>query len=182
MAQAPNCAIAPVLTVIDGKATTLSTDVARHFGKRHDDVLRAISNLCAQLDKERLRNFAETVETRPNPSGGAPIESRAYRLTRDGFTLLAMGFTGKRALQFNPAAWGIMCLPRKRWCFKHTPTNRIGRPISAALSCPNSVKVLGQVAPAARRGSITLVDVFDTCPTMLSTGVVDQEISPTEYA
>jgi phage regulator Rha-like protein len=27
----------------------------------------------------------------------------AYRLTRDGFTLLAMGFTGKRALQFKLA-------------------------------------------------------------------------------
>ena len=38
---------------------------------------------------------------RENPSGGAMIQSASYRITRDGFTLLAMGFTGKKALQFK---------------------------------------------------------------------------------
>jgi hypothetical protein len=33
---------APVLAVINGIPTTTSLDVARHFGKRHDRVLRAI--------------------------------------------------------------------------------------------------------------------------------------------
>ncbi|MDO5288506.1 MAG: Rha family transcriptional regulator [Pseudomonadota bacterium] len=101
--QASVPAFAPTLAVVDGKATTLSTDVARHFGKRHDHVLRDIDNLRAQMDENHLPNFGETVEKRENPSGGAPIESRAYRLTRDGFTLLAMGFTGKRALAFKLA-------------------------------------------------------------------------------
>ncbi len=94
----------PVVSLVDGHAVTTSTEVARVFGKRHDLVLRDIRNLAAQLpDADRLLNFAETVETRANPSGGAPIESPAYRLTRDGFTLLAMGFTGKRALAFKLA-------------------------------------------------------------------------------
>lgn len=52
---------------------------------------------------DRLRNFEETVELRANPSGGAAIPSPGYCITRDGFTLLAMGFTGKKALAFKLA-------------------------------------------------------------------------------
>ena len=96
-------AISPAITIVDGKPTTLSTDLANHFGKRHDDVLRAIDNLRAQLSEEHLRNFAETEQSRSSPLNGAPISARAYRLTRDGFTLLAMGFTGKKALAFKLA-------------------------------------------------------------------------------
>ena len=95
-------ALAPTIAVVNGKPTTLSTDVARHFGKRHDDVLRAIRNLLPQLDSEHARNFAEMlVETAIGQ--GATRTDPAYRLTRDGFTLLAMGFTGKKALQFKLA-------------------------------------------------------------------------------
>lgn len=87
---------------MDGKPTTLSTDVARHFGKRHDDVLRAIRSLVSQLDSAHARNFAEMlVETEIGQ--GATRKDPAYRLTRDGFTLLAMGFTGKKALAFKLA-------------------------------------------------------------------------------
>ena len=95
--------IAPTLAVVDGIPTTTSSDVAIHFGKPHNEVLRRIRNLIEQLPDDRLSNFAQTVETRVNPSGGAPIESPAYRITRDGFTLLAMGFTGKKALAFKLA-------------------------------------------------------------------------------
>ena len=104
MALSLPCASAPVLAIIGGQPTTSSTEVARYFGRRHRDVLRAIENLMADLPADdRVRNFAHTVESRPNPSGGTPIESPAYFLTRDGFTLLAMGFTGKRALGFKLA-------------------------------------------------------------------------------
>lgn len=96
-------ATAPTLTVVDGIPTTTSIEVARHFGKPHDEVLRRIRNLLPQLPADHLRNFAETVIERENPSGGAPIKSPAYRITRDGFTLLAMGFTGQRALKFKLA-------------------------------------------------------------------------------
>lgn len=92
-------ALAPTIAVVDGKPTTLSTDVARHFGKRHDDVLRAIRNLLPQLPDGGVRNFAETPCA--DPQNGQTYS--AYRLTRDGFTLLAMGFTGKKALAFKLA-------------------------------------------------------------------------------
>lgn len=91
----------PIVTVVDGSATTLSTDVADFFEKNHRDVLRSIENLIKTMPDDRVRNFAQTVVSRQNPSGGAPIESKAYRLTRDGFTFLAMGFTGERAQAFK---------------------------------------------------------------------------------
>ena len=99
MALALIGAPAPVIAVVDGIPTTTSVDVARHFGKRHDDVLKAIRNLLPQLPDGGVRNFAETPYTDPQNGQQYP----AYRLTRDGFTLLAMGFTGKKALAFKLA-------------------------------------------------------------------------------
>lgn len=78
----------------NGRMFTTSLIVAEVFEKEHKDVLRAISNLeCSQEFNER--NFAP-VEYRDAKGEMRP----AYRLTRDGFSFLAMGFTGKKA-----AAW-----------------------------------------------------------------------------
>jgi len=92
-------ATAPTLTVVDGIPTTTSADVARHFGKRHDNVIRDIRNLLPQLPDWGVLNFAETPYTDPQNGQTYP----AYRITRDGFTLLAMGFTGQKALGFKLA-------------------------------------------------------------------------------
>lgn len=88
---------APDLTVVDGKITTTSNQVAEHFGKRHDTVLRAIRNLEYSADF-RLRNFAESSYI--NEQGK---KQPCFRMTRDGFAFLAMGFTGKEAAQWKEA-------------------------------------------------------------------------------
>lgn len=95
----PTLAISPTVTIVDGKPTTLSTDLACHFGKLHANVLRDIRNLLPQLPNGGVLNFEETPCTDPQNGQTYP----AYRLTRDGFTLLAMGFTGKKALAFKLA-------------------------------------------------------------------------------
>lgn len=98
----PVLAFSPAITVVDGKTTTLSTDLARHFGKRHDNVMQTIAALRSQMPSERLLDFQEaSVEV--ESGNGAKTSYPAYRLTRDGFTLLAMGFTGKKALAFKLA-------------------------------------------------------------------------------
>lgn len=82
------------LAVVDGTHTTTSNQIAEHFGKRHADILRAIGKLeCSPEFTER--NFAASEFT---DSTGRKLP--AYRLTRDGFTFLCMGFTGRDA-----AAW-----------------------------------------------------------------------------
>lgn len=101
--------IVPVLNFRDfiaaeGDAlTTTSMQVAAVFGRRHDNVVRAIRTLMARLPEDRRLNFEESVELRLNPSGGAAIADVSYRMTRTGFTLLAMRFTGKKALAFQLA-------------------------------------------------------------------------------
>lgn len=91
-------AIAPAITVIDGSPTTLSTDVARHFGKQHLHVMERIRALLPDLPEQHQSDFRLVEYT------DAKGEKRpAYRLTRDGFVVLAMGFTGKKALQFKLA-------------------------------------------------------------------------------
>ena len=86
------------LSVIDGHPVTTSNDIARHFCKRHDHVLRDIQSLLNELPESARPNFGASEYT---DSTGRNLP--AYRITRDGFTLLAMGFTGKRALQFKLA-------------------------------------------------------------------------------
>lgn len=98
-------AIAPVSPVavemIDGQATTTSLDVAAHFAKRHDDVLKRLRNLeCSP--KFRLRNFAEASQEVAQPNGGV-AKYPVVRMTRDGFTFLCMGFTGKEAAKWKEA-------------------------------------------------------------------------------
>lgn len=94
----------PIVTVSDGRVIATSRDVAACFDKEHRNVLRDIDRLIAdapELVGHRLLTFEQTVETRENPSGGAPIPSRAFTMTRDGFALLAMGFTGAKALRWK---------------------------------------------------------------------------------
>lgn len=68
-----------------------SREVAENFGKLHKDVLRAIRNLdCSPEFNER--NFA------PVEYLDSKGEKRTeYGMTRDGFSFLVMGFTGKEA-------------------------------------------------------------------------------------
>lgn len=73
---------------------TTSLIVANVFEKEHKNVLRDIENLeCSSMFNEL--NF-EPVEYKDAKGEMRP----AYRMTRDGFAFLAMGFTGKKA-----AAW-----------------------------------------------------------------------------
>ncbi|MCC6074040.1 Rha family transcriptional regulator [Pseudomonas sp. GCM10022188] len=93
-------AIAPASTpilveLVDGQPTTTNLDVSAHFGKRHADVIRAISKLdCSAEFTER--NFALGEYT---DSTGRKLTQ--YRLTRDGFTFLCMGFTGREAAKWK---------------------------------------------------------------------------------
>jgi len=91
--------LVPVLTLVNNQPRASSIDVAAHFGKDHKGVLRQIRQIEANCQESfNGRNFAPVEIT------DAKGEKRpAYSMTRDGFTLLAMGFTGPRALQFKMA-------------------------------------------------------------------------------
>ena len=92
--------VTPEIRLVNGQAVTTSLALANYFNKRHDDVIRKIRSLDCSPEF-RLRNFTGTVYDRRNPSGGAPIPTTCYQLTRDGFCFIAMGFTGRRAAEFK---------------------------------------------------------------------------------
>lgn len=100
--QVASISATPDLKIIDGQITTTSNQVAEHFGKRHTHVLRAIKNLLKELPEEHQPNFGLTFNEVVG-ANGATRKEPAYRMTRDGFTLLAMGFTGKEAMQWKVA-------------------------------------------------------------------------------
>lgn len=76
--------------------------VAKLFGKDHKHVLdgiRKITEPKSGLSEEfRLRNFAES-SYKDTTGRRLPC----YNLTRDGFSMLVMGFTGQKAMQFKEA-------------------------------------------------------------------------------
>lgn len=78
----------------DRQAVTDSLKVAESFDKKHKDVLKAWKNLAAQNCATK-KMFVES--TYVNRGKDYPM----IYMNRDGFTLLAMGFTGKKALDFK---------------------------------------------------------------------------------
>lgn len=84
-----------ILSTQNGEPVASSRQIAESFEKNHRDVLRAVDGL-----KEDVRNFAQMFfETEAPDSYGRP--QRTYLMNRDGFTLLAMGFTGKASLEWK---------------------------------------------------------------------------------
>jgi anti-repressor protein len=89
------------LRVEKDRVVVSSRDIAKAFGKRHDNVLRDISGLNCSTEF-RLLNFEETSQILAMPRGGAR-DDKFYLVTRDGFVLLVMGYTGEKAMRFKEA-------------------------------------------------------------------------------
>lgn len=80
-------------------AVTTSYLVAETFGKPHANVLRDIDGLHCSDGFHKL-NFEFMFSIRELPNGGSRNE-RYCVMTKDGFTFLAMGYTGKKAGEFK---------------------------------------------------------------------------------
>lgn len=85
------------MLVRDGLARVTSREVSEIFGKLHQHVLEKVRLLECSEDF-RQSNFRQSsylnAQNKPQPM---------VEMTRDGFTFLAMGFTGPRAAQFKEA-------------------------------------------------------------------------------
>jgi Rha family phage regulatory protein len=99
--------LVPAVFGKDGAVFADSRDVAKFFDKRHNHVLRDIDNLIRKAPDLLGCEFTPAKYGELNfghceINGLAPFEGyRCFHMTRNGFTLLAMGFTGPRALQFK---------------------------------------------------------------------------------
>lgn len=79
----------------DQQAVTTSLKVAEVFGKQHRNVMQSINNFTAENSAVK-KMFVES--TYVNSRGQ---EWPMFYMNRDGFTLLVMGFNGKKALEFK---------------------------------------------------------------------------------
>lgn len=77
--------------------TTTSRKIADAFGKEHKNVIRDIENLDCS-DKFTQLNFELSVYK--DKSGK---QNKEYIITKDGFVMLAMGYTGEKAMAFKEA-------------------------------------------------------------------------------
>lgn len=87
----------PVVSVKDGAVYASSRDVADFFGKQHFNVLRDIRTL--DMPSDLKASLFHPVEL---PDAYGRLGS-TYDMTKDGFTLLVMGYTGTKAMQFKLA-------------------------------------------------------------------------------
>lgn len=89
----------PTVSVHDGRPAVTSREVSRYFNKRHDAVLRDIAAITSNCPKSfSAHNFV----------GASYLDEQAknrpmYIIYRDGFMLLVMGYTGKKALAIKLA-------------------------------------------------------------------------------
>ena len=102
MSQAPLLPsehFSPSVSLHSGRPATTSLEVAKFFGKRHTDVLRDVNNFSANCPETfSRRNFA-SAEYSDEQGKPRPM----FILYRDGFMLLVMGYTGKKALAMKLA-------------------------------------------------------------------------------
>ena len=81
----------------EGQPAVRSDIVAYHFKRNHRDVLRDIRKLRAKCPESFFRRNFAPVEYADSKGEKRP----AYLLTRDGFSLLVMGFTGAEAVHWK---------------------------------------------------------------------------------
>ena len=97
-----------ILSEKNGQVLASSREVAERFGKAHGSVLKTI---CGETrNGEHVNGLCDEILASGNPLTKYFIKSTymnrgkeypEYLMTRDGFSLLAMGFTGKEAVEWK---------------------------------------------------------------------------------
>lgn len=86
-----------LLKIENGQATVSSRQVAEHFGKRNVEVMDNIRVIEAEISSVEF----STLFTKSQYKASNGKYNPEYIMNRDGFCLVAMGFTGKKALQWK---------------------------------------------------------------------------------
>ena len=161
----------------DGKLVVSSRRVADDFGKKHKHVLEAIENIKAE-NSAVTKMFIES-----SYKAGTGKNYKEYLLTRDGFSLLVMGFNGSEALEwklkyieaFNTMERKLKEISKpdsymiddpieraKRWIEERKQYNKIAAELEEQNSFVNKISesngsmLVREVAKLASKGNITI--------------------------
>lgn len=96
MPKAPAKRTSVRVEIVNGQLTVNSRNIANTFGKHHGNLVQRIKSMDCS-DEFRCSNFSEHPYI--NEQNGQTYTE--YRITRDGFAFLCMGFTGAKAAQWK---------------------------------------------------------------------------------
>lgn len=88
-----------LVTVYNHQLVTDSRKVAAHFGKRHDHVIRHIETVLRGIPQNGNTPTMYKKVSYVHEQNGQTYSY--YLMNRDGFSLLVMGFTGAKALEWK---------------------------------------------------------------------------------
>lgn len=86
-----------LVNLVDGSPMASSNDIAEVFGKIHRNVKRDIENLIGIIGPDLALLYFEQSTYTSKQNKTLPC----YMMNRDGFSLLAMGFTGRKAIEWK---------------------------------------------------------------------------------
>lgn len=136
------------LTIINnGQVVVSSRQIAENFEKRHDHILRDIGKITdPNSGVSDIFSRSNFMVSEYKDSTGRKLPE--YLLTRDGFTLLTMGFTGSKALE-----WKVKYIDAfnrmEKMLVNQAPSYQIADPIERAKAW-----ILEQEEKKALEGSI----------------------------
>ena len=161
----------------DGKLVVSSRRVADDFKKRHSDVIEKIQQLI-KAEKSAMSMLIES-----SYKAGTGKNYKEYLLTRDGFSLLVMGFNGREALEwklkyieaFNAMERKLKEISKpdsymiddpieraKRWIEEREQYNKVVSELEEQNSFVNKISesngsmLVREVAKLASKGNITI--------------------------
>ena len=158
------------------EAVCSSLDASRSYGKRHDNVLRAIGGLLENEETKKMfkkLNYVDSQNKQKYPM---------YLMNRDGFSLLVMGFTGKKALDWKlkyiNAFNQMEKIIRERQSQPWIESRSVGK-----LSRKAETDVLKQLVEYAKQQGSEHADMFYMTYSKLANktaGVTDRETATTQ--
>jgi len=86
-----------IVYYVHGQAMTRSDMVARFFGRPHQQVMLHIDALKPDLPLRWCEHNFLQLRVSSHPADACSGKPQAYQMTRDGFILLAMSFSGKKS-------------------------------------------------------------------------------------
>lgn len=110
----PESDFTKMVTTVQGKVFTTSQKIANYFGKNHKNVLRKIRQTISECPDDFSRLNFEPADFIDKNGEVQPM----FKLSKDGYMLVVMGFTGSAAMQIKVRyiqAFNWMAEQLNRW-------------------------------------------------------------------
>ena len=145
-----------LVQIENNQVVVSSRQIAKDFGKQHKHVLDSIRDILAAENSATKFFYEGTYDNRGK-------EYPEYLMNRDGFSLLVMGFTGSKALEWKVRYIQAFNAMEAKLAMEHQDSYMIADPIARALkwaeeekkrralqaTCSQQEQLIGELKPKA---------------------------------